>query len=136
MINLDVKVDDHKAYVEQSMLQDARSKAVDHFHSTGKQPGLYLAAFSGGVSKKETKVVGWVRNNSPLAHLLENGFTISDLLIDSNNVMAFQSGVQELYAYAVHRHATKVQAYPAIGPAFEAHKGEVITAAEQAVQGL
>jgi len=122
--------------IEAAMLADARERALAHFHSVGKKPGLYLGAFAGGVSEKPSGVVGWVRNANPLAHLLEYGFTISDLMIAASGVMAFEAeGVGELYRREVHRHATPVQAYPAIGPAFDAHKADVRAAAEQAAAG-
>lgn len=122
--------------IEEAMLDDARARAIGHFHSVGKKPGLYLAAFAGGVSRKPSGVVGWVRNSNNLAHLLEYGFTISDLMIEASSVMRFDlAGVGELYRREVHRHATPVQAYPAIVPAFEARAGDVQAAAEQAAKG-
>jgi hypothetical protein len=123
--------------VEEAMLADAKSIALDHFHSVGKKPGLYLAAFQGGVKTQASSVTGYVRNANNLAHLLEYGFTISDLMIESAGVMKFAlGGVGDLYRRAVHRHATVVQAYPAITPAFEAHKAEVLDAAQKAVDSL
>ena len=123
--------------IEEAMLTDARTAALAHFHSVGKKPGLYLGAFEGGVHEDDKRVVGWVRNANPLAHLLEYGFTISDLMIEAGGIMKFEAaGVGELYRRAVHRHATAVQAYPAIKPAFDAHKGEIQEAAERAVEGL
>ena len=122
--------------IEQAMVNDARARAVAHFHSVGKKPGLYLGAFSGGVTQKPSGVVGYIRNNNNLAHLLEYGFTISDLLIEASGIMRFEAeGVGELYRREVHRHATPVQAYPAIHPAFAAHKDEILAAAERAAEG-
>jgi hypothetical protein len=124
--------------VEQAMLADARARAVAHFHSVGAKPGLYLGAFSGGVKKTPSGVVGWIRNDNQLAHLLEFGFTISDILIavkHVGDVMAFEGDVGTLYREYVHRHSTGVQAYPAIHPAFEARKAEIEAAAERAARG-
>jgi hypothetical protein len=125
--------------VEEAMLADARAKDVAHFHSVGAKPGLYLAAFSGGVKKTPAGVVGWIRNGNNLAHLLENGFTISDILIatkSAGGVMAFDmGGVGKLFREYVHRHETKVQAYPAVHPAYEAHRDEVMAAAREAAKG-
>ena len=123
--------------IEETILAEARINAVGHFHSFGKKPGRYLEAFRGGVKQTDSAVIGWVGNPSPLAHLLENGFTISDLMISANSVMKFELvGVAELYRRQIHRHATPVQAYPALRPAFDAHKGEVETAARRAVEKL
>ena len=122
--------------IEQEMVADARARAEAHFHSVGKKPGAYLAAFDGGVKKRPSGVVGWVKNSNPLAHLLEYGFTISDLLINASGVMKFDAGgVGELYRRAVHRHETRVQAYPAVRPAVAAHLAEVREAAQTAAEG-
>jgi len=123
--------------IEQAMLADARANAEAHFHSVGAKPGAYFAAFEGGVKQTDSAVIGYVRNANPLAHLLENGFTISDLTISAANVMRFElAGVGEIYRREIHRHATPVQAYPAITPAFEAHVAEVEAAALQATAKL
>jgi hypothetical protein len=125
--------------IEEAMLADARGRALAHFHSVGAKPGLYIGAFDGGVKVEHGSVIGWMGNSNQLAHLLENGFTISDLMIYAKNaeVMKFAGGgVGDLYRKAVHRHATTVQPYPAIKPAFDAAKGDIQAAAEQAVQGL
>jgi hypothetical protein len=110
------------------MADGARYLALAHFHSIGAKPGLYLASIAGGVSDKDSKVVGYVRSSNPLAHLLELGFTIKDMIIEakSGGVMAFDAGgIAEVFTRKVHRPETKVQAYPAIQPAFDAMRGEV-----------
>jgi hypothetical protein len=125
--------------IEQAMLDDARARAAAHFHSVGAKPGLYLGGFGGGVTVKHGSAIGWMGNSNPLAHLFEAGFTISDLMIYAKNaeVMKFAAGaVGDLYRKAVHRHATAVQPYPAILPAFEAKKGDIEAAAEQAAKGV
>ena len=71
-------------------------------------------------------MVGWLRSGDPLAHLLEEGFTISAMLIESAKVMAFEwAGVGEVFAHEVHRPATDVRAYPSILPSFEAREAEI-----------
>ena len=115
------------------MLAEAKSNAVNHFHSVGAKPGAYLAAFSGGVSDKGTRVTGYLRNASPLAHLLEDGFTIKDMIIEAKSgVMAFDvGGIAKAFARSVHRHATAVSAYPAIRPAFEAKRSQILAALQR-----
>ena len=130
---------EHLAPIASDMLADARSRAQAHFHSVGAKPGLYLAGFEGGVKMEaDGSAVGWVANRNPLAHLLEYGFTISDLMIEANGMaMKFAvAGVGDLYRHAVHRHATDVQAYPALTPAFEARKADVVEAAREVARGL
>lgn len=125
--------------IEKAILAEARANAVAHFHSVGKKPGVYLASFSGGVKETGGSVIGWVRNGARLAHLMEDGFTISDLMIHAEGGLMelFEADtVLVLYRREVHRHATPVQAYPAIGPAFEVHKPEIEAAARAAVQNL
>jgi hypothetical protein len=117
------------------MASDARARALAHFHSIGVKPGAYLASIAGGVSDKDSKVVGYVRSASPLAHLLELGFTIRDWIIVPGTgegtksylgaIMAFAGAEGMRFALTVHRPETKVQAYPAIQPAFDAMRGEV-----------
>jgi len=124
---------------EEAILAEARANAVAHFHSVGAKPGVYLASFSGGVKETNGSVIGWVRNGARLAHLMEDGFTISDLMIQAKGgVMAWMeaNSVAALYRREIHRHATPVQAFPAIRPAFEAHKAEIEAAARAAVQNL
>jgi hypothetical protein len=124
--------------IEEKMLADAKANAVRHFHSVGEKPGVYLASFSGGVKETDGGVIGWVRNGARLAHLMEYGFTISDFIIGGgvDALMRFDGDVGAVYRREIHRHATAVQAYPAIGPAFEAHKDEIETAARDAVKDL
>ncbi len=91
------------------------------------------------MKKEHGSVIGWLRNPNQLAHLFENGFTISDILIatkTANGVMAFEmAGVGQLYRQYVHRHETKVPAYPAIHPALAAHAADVREAAQTAAEG-
>ena len=121
--------------------EDARARATAHFHTLGAKPGLYLAAFADGTYDKGDRVGGYVRNANGLAHLLEYGFTISDMTIYAKNgdVMAFGGDVATVFRKMVHRHQTKVEAYPAIGPAFDAASPDIgpalITAVKEAAAG-
>jgi hypothetical protein len=108
--------------IADAMLADARGRAEAHIHSTGAKPGLYLDSIQGGVADKPGEVVGWVRSANPLAHLLEYGFTISDMTIEASAgaVMKFEMpGAGELYRREVHRHEIRVRPYPAIRPALD-----------------
>lgn len=116
------------------MASEARGNAAAHIRFLGaKNPGSYLASIQSGVSDKGQRVTGYVRSGHPLAHLLEEGFTISDMMINASaaDVMAFDGGAGTVFAKHVHRHETKVQAYPAIYPAFEAHQGEIRSSLEE-----
>lgn len=123
--------------IEESMLADARSRALGHFHSVGAKPGLYLAGFGGGVKTRPSGVVAWMGNSNSLSHLFEYGFTISDMKIvakDVNGLMKFAGDTGDVYRHAVHRHETKVQPYPNILPAFEARQADILEAAQQAAK--
>lgn len=113
---------------------DARSRAQAHIRFLGaKKPGSYVQSIKGGVAhKKPTRVTGYVRSGHPLAHLMEEGFTISDMMIvpKSGAVMAFTGDAATVFARHVHRHQTVVPAYPAIFPAFEAKRNEIMATIE------
>jgi hypothetical protein len=115
------------------MANDARALALAHFHSIGKKPGQYLASIRGGVSDKGSRVVGYVRSSSPLAHLLELGFTISDMIIEAKGgaLMTFDTDGGVRSAFKVHRPETKVDPYPAIEPAFEAKRSDIMAALDR-----
>jgi hypothetical protein len=117
---------------------DAQARARGHIRFLGaKNQGSYVSSITSGVSDREDRVTGYVRSGHPLAHLLEFGFTISDMTIYASaaDVMAFDGGAGTVFAKHVHRHATKVQPYPAIHPAFEDHKAEILDALERVVGG-
>lgn len=119
------------------MAADARGRAAAHIRSWGaKNPGSYVTSIKGGLAKKKspTRATGYVRSGHPLAHLLEYGFTISDIMIQAKaaDVMAFAGDAGEVFRKLVHRHATKVPPYPAIGPAFEARRAEIVAAIGEA----
>jgi hypothetical protein len=113
---------------------DAKARAEEHIRYLGsKNPGSYVESIQHGVAaKRERKVTGYVRSGHPLAHLLEDGFTIKDMMIQSadGGVMAFQDELGMHFARDVHRHETKVKAYPAIRPAFEARRDDILAALE------
>jgi hypothetical protein len=121
-----------------AMQSDARDIALAHIHSVGKKPGQYLASIRGGVTDKGYAIVGWLRTPSPLGHLLELGFTISDLMIEAKagGVMAFEAGGVSKFVRFVHRHATAVKPYPAIGPAFTRHRAEILAALDRVKQDI
>lgn len=101
---------------------EARANAIGHFHSIGAKPGLYLAGFQHGSFEKGSRIGAYVRNGNQLAHLMEKGFTISDIdiLPKTAEMMVFEGDAGKVFARHVHRHETKVQPYPALTPAFEA----------------
>ena len=103
----------------------ARGFAIAHFHSVGAKPGLYLAGFKSGTYDKQSRVGGWVNNANPLAHLLEYGFTISEMTITAANLMAFEGDAGTVFAKYVHRPETEVPAYPALHPAFDEAKAAI-----------
>ena len=123
---------------------DARSRAQSHIRFLGvKAPGSYVQSIQGGVSEKDKQIVGYVRSGHPLAHLMELGFQISDWLIvpgtgknttsSAGAIMAFAGQGGTVFSHYVHRHATRVQPYPAMLPAFEAARGDIETALQSAL---
>lgn len=118
----------------QSIAGTARDNASAHIRFLGKNPGKYLSSIYGGVSDKDKRVTGYVRSGNPLAHLLESGFTISDIVIDPGDIMTFEGDAGQVFARVVHRHETQVKPYPALTPAFEAHAGEIEGALTGAVK--
>ena len=114
---------------------DARSRAQSHIRFLGvKAPGSYVQSIQGGVSEKDKQIVGYVRSGHPLAHLMELGFQITDLMIlaKPGGVLA-DAETDTIFGRFVHRRATKVQPYPAILPAFEAAHGDIETALQSAL---
>ncbi len=118
---------------------DARQRAAAHIRFFGpKDPGSYVASIYGGVSssKKEAKVLGYVRSSHPLAHLMELGFTIKDMMIGpkAGEIMAFAGDAGQVYTRYVHRHETKVRPYPAIYAAFQDARNRVQQKIENTVR--
>lgn len=115
----------------QEIAADARSRAAAHIRYLGaRNPGSYVASITGDISRKRpTRVTGYVRSGHPLAHLMEKGFKITDMEIYAKNVdkMAFEGSAGMVYRRHIHRHETQVPAYPAILPAFEARRGEILS---------
>ena len=122
---------------------DARARAQSHIRFLGKKAaGSYVQSIHGGVSEKDKQIVGYVRSGHPLAHLMDLGFQITDWLIvpGTGKYMPGRPGAimadaeaDTIYGKFVHRHATKVQPYAAILPAFEAARSEIETALQAAV---
>ena len=121
----------------QDVAADARSIAAAHIHVFGKKPGQYIGSIYGGVSDKSYQVVGFVRSSSSLAHLLEYGATIPphEILPDAAKVLAFLEDSSTVFAKAVHSPGAKVPPYPAIDPAFDAARGRIEDAIDDAVSG-
>ena len=114
---------------------DARSRAQSHIRFLGlKAPGSYVESIHGGVSEKDKQIVGYVRSGHPLAHLMELGFQITDYMIlaKPGGVLA-DPDTGTVFGRFVHRHATKVQPYAAILPAFEAARDDIESALQSAV---
>ena len=145
---LDAVEPDVRQRLEQSLGQlgkrigdDAKSRAQAHIRFLGvKKPGSYVESIYGGLAKPKTRtrVTGFVRSGHPLAHLMEEGFTISDILIAARSgggVMEFWGSLGLTYRQYIHRHETQVQAYPAINPAFEARRADVMAAFAAAAKG-
>lgn len=117
--------------IASDMRDDAKGRAAAHIRYTGKYPGQYLDSIQSGVSMKHpTRVTGYIRSGFFLARLLETGFNITDIMIYPKRVQAmlFEAFGGKVFAKAVHRHATRVEPYPAIRPAYESRKAEIIEA--------
>lgn len=123
------------APIAQGMAADAKANAEAHIRFLGVKPGAYVASIFGGVSSKAERVVGYVRSGSPLAHLLEYGAQTPAHVIESSvaEAMAFEGGAGRVFARVVHHPGATIPAYPAIGPAFDARKGEIERALETAL---
>lgn len=117
------------------MTADAKARAQAHIRFLGIKPGAYVASIAGGVADKETRVLGWVRSGSPLAHLLEYGAQTPPHLIEASvkEVMKFSGSAGAVFAAKVNHPGATIPAYPVIGPAFEARRGEIRNALEAAI---
>ena len=130
--------------IAKAMESEARDRAQAHIRFLGaKSPGSYVQSIKGGVStRRGTRTTGYVRSGHPLAHLMEGGFNITDMMIVPGTgkntlaqigaVMKFAGDAGDVFLKAVHRHATKVPPYPAIYPAFDSLKGDIHAAFEKA----
>lgn len=109
--------------VAQKIAHDAQGAALAHIRFFGDKPGRYLASIYGGTFRKPGAVGGFVRSKSPLAHLLELGFTYKeqDIFPKNEDVMAFYwENVGQVVLKHVHRQSMRIPDYPALGPAFAA----------------
>ena len=117
---------------------EARAVAAAHIRLLSKEkPGTYLPSIYGGVSGRvPTRTTGYVRSGHPLAHLLEYGFTYKDQIILPNvkKALAFEGAAGKVITRRVHREELRVQAYPAIRPAFLAAESEIRATMEAAAK--
>lgn len=117
----------------------ARDIASAHIHFYGKtKPGNYLASIYGGISDKGSRVTGFVRSASPLAHLLEYGAHLPAQLIlpNAQDVLAFEGSAGTVFARAVQFPGADVPAYPAIHPALAVIANRVEAILTDAVNGV
>jgi hypothetical protein len=133
--------------IAKSTEADARARAQAHIRFLGvKKPGTYAPSIKGGVADKGgSRITGYVRSAHPLAHLLELGFNITDLMIvpgtgkntsaQAGDIMKFAGDAGDVFRAVVHRHATTVPPYPAIYPAFEAARPDIMDAFDKAAKG-
>jgi hypothetical protein len=133
------KLRERLAAIGAEVAADANMRTAAHIRSWGaKDPGTLATSFRGGLAKakSESRVTGYARSSHPLAHLMEYGFTIKDMMITASaaTVMAFAGDAGEVFRRVIHRHATKVPAYPALRPAFDDRRGEVIAAFAEAAK--
>lgn len=142
--SLRAKLIDALTPIADEIAADAKAAAAAHIRFLGaKNPGSYVESIKAGVSIRDAqRVIGYVRSGHHLAHLLEDGFTIKEMMIAAGDggIMAFEGELGMQFARQVHRPETKVPAYPAINPAFEARRGEILATmdrvASEAGQGL
>lgn len=124
---------------------DANARTAAHVRFLGvKNPGSLASSFKGGLTSKGNRITGWARSGHPLAHLMELGFEISDWEIVPGTgkntasylgaIMAFGGSAGDVFRQTVHRHATRVAAYPALSPAYEERHDEIMAALEEAAQ--
>jgi hypothetical protein len=118
--------------IEETILTAARSSAAAHLRYVGKKsPGSYLAAFWGDVRENGPNVIGFVRNGHPLSHLMEDGANAHEILPKAADVLAFEGSAGMVFSK--HVHSPGMKPFPALFPAFDAHKHEIAEAAEEAV---
>ncbi len=117
------------------MAADAKSRAQAHIRFLGVKPGAYVASIMGGVSEKQTRVLGYVRSGSSLAHLLEHGAQTPPHVIQAaaKEAMKFGGSAGEVFAKRVKHPGATIPAYPAIQPAFDARKDDIRRAIEDSL---
>ena len=118
-----------------AMESDAKSRATAHIHTMGTDPGKYLDSIYAGLNMKhETRVIGWLRSGSPLAHLLEFGAQTPahDILASIGSILANETA-GEVWGRLVHSPGAIIPAYPAIFPALEAQRETIETTLKEAV---
>ncbi len=115
------------APIAADMAADAKARAQAHIRFLGMKPGAYVASITGGVSENESRVLGYVRSGSPLAHLLEYGAQTPPHVIGAavGEALKFNGRAGTVFAARVNHPGAVIPAYPAIHPAFEARKGQI-----------
>ena len=122
---------------------DAKSRAGGHIRFMGGDPGAYLDGFQSGVSdKKADRITGYVRSDSPrvffdgrlvpLAVLLEYGAKTPahKIMAVLGKALHFTGSAGESFARSVMSPGATIPPYPAILPAFDAHRSEIRDAIE------
>lgn len=130
-----------------AVLADAKSRAEAHIHALGGEPGAYVAGIEGGVSSKESRIVGYVRSSTPtvkvsgrdvpLAVLLEYGAHVPphEILPSVADVLHFTGSAGEVFAKHVSSPGASIPPYPAIKPALAAAADRIRAELEAAVRG-
>jgi len=116
---------------------DAKRRAEAHIRFLGLKPGAYVASIYGDVSSKQQAVLGYVRSTSPLAHLLEYGAETPAHVIEASvkEAMAFAGPAGKVFAQTVNHPGASIPAYPAIMPAFEAQRSNIVEVVDKTVRG-
>lgn len=116
-----------------SIEADARARAQAHIHTRGKTPGAYLASIHAGVAQRaDGDIAVYAGSSSILAGWLEYGARVPAHLIgpDVAEALRFTGSAGEVFAKLVHSPGADIPAYPAIGPAFEAARDDIMSAIE------
>jgi hypothetical protein len=101
------KLRERLAAIGAEVAADANMRTAAHIRSWGaKDPGTLATSFRGGLAKAKSE----------------------------SRVTGFAGDAGEVFRRVIHRHATKVPAYPALRPAFDDRRGEVIAAFAEAAK--
>lgn len=122
--------------MSEEMAADVRSRAVDHIHTLGTKPGLYLASIYSGVYDKAQRIGGFARSGSPLAHLLEGGANLPAHSIEAKaaDALMFTGSAGDVWRKAVQHPGARIPPYPAFGPAIDAKRDEIAARLTAAVR--
>jgi hypothetical protein len=105
------------------MTRAARGAAQAHIRYLGTKPGAYLASIQGGVASKESKVVGYVRSGSPLAHLMEGGVGPHRIAAKNARALSWMGASGRVFAKLVNDPGAA--AFPALAPAFDDARADI-----------